>query len=127
MKTNRILSLAVFILIAFQSTGQPIARVDKKTKEFFLPPGLKTEYRVFGYQYANAETRKLICFSSHEGDVRANYNQCPLGSYFDTEKMSGGDKIIYLGPAGGFAKMNYISGREKKTIFYLPSSSFVIK
>jgi len=127
MEKNVVFSLSVLVLIAFQSIGQPIASVDKKTKEFFLPPGLKTEYRVFGYQYANAETRKLICFSSHEGDVRANYNQCPLGSYFDTQKMSGEDKIIYLGPAGSFAKMDYITGRGKKTIFYLPSSSFVLK
>lgn len=127
MKMNRFLSFAMFFFIALKCIGQPIATVDKKTKEFYIPPGLKTEYRIFGYQFANSGTRKMICFSSHEGDVRANYNECPLGSYFDTEKLSREDKIIYLGPAGSFAKMTYKPGRGKITIFYLPTSSFGMK
>jgi hypothetical protein len=69
----------------------------------------------------------MICFSSHAGDVAANYNGCPLGSYFDTGKMKVGDKISYLGSIGSFGKMNFISGSGKKTIFYLPKSSFAIK
>ncbi len=124
---NKIISLVLFLLIASSVLGQAIGTVDKKTKEFYIPGNLKIEFRVFGYQFANDATRKMICFSSHVGDVRANYNQCPLGSYFDTGKMKPEDKILYLGPTGSFAKMSFVSGDGKKTVFYLPKSSFTMK
>ncbi|PWT73456.1 MAG: hypothetical protein C5B59_13435 [Bacteroidetes bacterium] len=107
--------------------GQAVGRVDKKTKEFTVPANLKTEYRVFGYEYANPSTRKMICFSSRVADVKDNFNRCPLGSYFDSEKIKYGDKIIYLGPIGAYGKMGYIASDGKKTIFYLPKSNFTVK
>jgi len=124
---NRILSFILFLLVASSAIGQVIGRVDKKTKEFSVAADQKIDYRVFGYQYANNTTQKMICFSSHVTDVRDNYNRCPLGSYFDTDKMRIGDKIYFLGGIGVFGKMNFIAGNGKKTIFYLPKSSFAIK
>jgi hypothetical protein len=124
---NKFLSLILFVLIAFFAEGQAPGIVDKKTKEFSVSANQKMDYRVFGYQFANITTQKMICFSSHDTDVRANFSRCPLGSYYDTEKMKLGDKIIYLGGVGSFAKMNFIAGNGKKTIFYLPKSSFKIK
>jgi hypothetical protein len=107
--------------------AQAVGRVDKKTKEFSVAANLKTEYQVFGYQYANNSTKKMICFSSHITDVRDNYSKCPLGSYFDTDKLKVGDRIVYLGSIGGFAKLNFISGAGTKTIFYLPKSCCIMK
>jgi len=127
IRMNRIISFIVFLLIASNAIGQVIGRVDKKTKEFTVAPDQKIEYRVFGYQYANNTTQEMICFSSRRADVNDNYNRCPLGSYFDTDKMKPGDKIFYLGPIGTFGKFNFVSGNGKKTLFYLPKSSFVIK
>ena len=124
---NKLFLFAVSILLASQSIGQAAGRVDKKTKEFTVAANLKTDYQIFGYEYANNTTRKMICFSSHVGDVKDNYSHCPLGSYFDTDKMKVTDKIVYLGPIGGFAKMNYVAGDGKKTIFYIPKSSFTIR
>ena len=124
---TKLLSLILFLLVASGAIGQVIGRVDKKTNEFYVASNQKMDYRVFGYQYANNSTRKMICFSSSANDVRDNYSNCPLGSYFDTDKMKVGDKIIYLGGLGSFGKMNFISGSGKKTIFYLPKSSFTIK
>jgi hypothetical protein len=124
---NKALSFILFLLIASTAIGQVIGRVDKRTKEFYIVSDLKIDYRVFGYQFASEETPKMICFSSHAGDVAANYNNCPLGSYYDTGKMNPSDKIVYLGPYGRFGKMSYISANGKKTIFYLPKSSFAIK
>ena len=69
----------------------------------------------------------MICFSTYSGDVRDNYYKCPLGSYFDTSLMREGDKIVYIGPAGSFGKMSYISGDGKKIIFYLSKSGYVIR
>jgi hypothetical protein len=59
--------------------------------------------------------------------MQDNVSKCLLGSYFDTDKMKVGDKIYYLGVAGSFAKMNYVTGGGKKILFYLPKSSFAIK
>jgi hypothetical protein len=59
--------------------------------------------------------------------VSDNLNKCPLGSYFDTILMKEGDRIVYLGMVGNFAKMSYIAGNGKKTLFYFPKGSFVIK
>jgi hypothetical protein len=124
---TKILSFILILLFASSAHGQVIGRVDKKTKEFTVAPDQKMDYRVFGYQFANNTTQKMICFSSHEADVRDNYNRCPLGSYFDTDRLKLGDKINYLGGIGSFGKMNFTSASGKKTIFYLPKSSFAIK
>ncbi|HWK07810.1 MAG TPA: hypothetical protein VNS58_29465 [Puia sp.] len=122
---SKILSLLLFLLVASGTNGQVVGRVDKKTKEFSVPPELKIEYTVFGYEFANNTTRKMICFSSNVNIVRGT--TYPLGSYFDTDKLQSGDQIFYLGSMGPFAKMNFVSGAGKKTIFYLPKSSFTIK
>lgn len=126
-KMNKIRFFILFLLFASSAHAQVIGHVDRKTKEFYSDANLKTEYRVFGYQYANNTTQKMICFSSHVTDVQDNYNRCPLGSYFDTGKMKVGDKITYLGGSGRFGKMSFVTGSGKKTIFYLPKSSFTIK
>jgi len=124
---NKILSFILFLLVTSSAIGQTVGRVDKKTKEFSVAPDLKMDYKVFGYQYPNNTTRKMICFSSNVNVVQDSYSKCPLGSYFDTDKMKMGDKIFYLGAIGSFGKMNFVSGGGKKIIFYLPRSSFAIK
>jgi hypothetical protein len=124
---NKVLSLILFLLVASGAFGQVIGRVDKKTKEFSVAPDQKVDFRVYGYQYPNNTTRKMICFSSNANDTRDNYSNCPLGSYFDTDKMKTGDKILFLGPLGSFGKMNFVAANGVKTIFYLPKSSFAIK
>ena len=124
---NKILSFILLLLLTSSAIGQVIGRVDKKTKEFYVAPDQKMDYTVFGYQYANNTTRKMICFSSNVNTVKDNFGKCPLGGYFDSNKMKAGDNIFYLGVAGKFAKMNFVAGDGKKTIFYLPKSSFVIK
>jgi hypothetical protein len=124
---NKILSFILFLLVTSTAIGQVVGRVDKKTKEFSVAPDQKVNYTVLGYQYPNNTTRKMICFSSNVNTVLDNQSKCLLGSYFDTDKMKVGDKIIYLGAAGSFAKMNFISGSGKKILFYLPKSSFAIK
>ena len=124
---NKMLALLVLMVFSTGAYAQTIGEVDRKTKEFFVPMYQKTDYRVFGYQYPNTSTAKMICFSSHAADVVANYNNCPLGSYYDSGKLRPGEKIIYLGAYGKFAKMSFVSVNGKKTIFYLPRSSFVIK
>jgi len=105
------LPLILLMFFASGAIAQVIGRVDKRTKEFYIHTDLAMPYRVFGYQLASAQSRKMICFSSRAQDVASNSSNM-------------GDKIVYLGRYGTFGKMKYISRKGKKTIFYLPKSSF---
>ncbi len=120
-------AICLLLLMSFTAVAQTTAHVDKKTKEFLILSNSKTDFRIIGYQFPNVSTKKMICFSSYSGDVRDNFYKCPLGSYFDTGLLREGDRIIYLGPAGSFAKMSYVSAQGKKTIFYIPKTSFTIR
>lgn len=124
------IALLLFTLsISGHGIGQMKAQVDKKSKEFTINSNSdpKAEYKIFGYQFANTSTQLMICFSSYTNDVTENVNKCPLGAYFDSGRMKEGDRIDFLGYVGNFGKMNFISATGKKTIFYIPKTSFVIK
>jgi hypothetical protein len=124
---KKLSSIVLFLVcIAFVHAQTP-GKVDKKTKEFIIPSNTKAEFRIYGYQYANESTKKMICFSSNRYDVAANIANCPLGSYFNTGLLKEGDHIVYLGKVGNYGKMNYITGSGKKTIFYMPKTAFTIK
>jgi hypothetical protein len=125
-RMNKMLAFVVLLLISSGCFAQVIGTVDRKTKEFTIAANQKVDFTVYGYQFANATTQKLICFASNQDVVRANGND-KLGAYFDTFSMPPGDKIIYLGVAGTFGKMSFISGGGVKTIFYLLKTSYVIK
>jgi hypothetical protein len=60
--------------------------------------------------------------------VREESGKCLLGSYFDTEKIKVGDKIIFLGNYGKvFYKMSYVSRAGAKMVFYMPTTGIVLK
>lgn len=124
---KNIIALFLCLSLFFYVAGQPPAHVDKKSKEFIITPNPKSDYTIIGYQFANTSTQTMICFSTNSDLVRANAVKCQLGSYFDTNHLKEGDMIYYLGPVGTFAKMNFVHGNGKKTIFYIAKSSFVIK
>jgi hypothetical protein len=123
---NKILVIGFLLLISSGCFAQVVGKVDKKTKEFSIATGQKADYTVFGFQFANAATRKLICFASDQNIVRAN-NTLPLGSYFDTDRLPPGARIMYLGMAGTFGRMSFTTGGGKVVVFYLPKANYVIK
>jgi hypothetical protein len=123
---NKMFAFGFLLLISSSCFAQVVGRVDKKTKEFSIASGQKVDYTVFGFQFANATTQKLICFASNENVERAN-NTLPLGSYFDTERLPPGARIMYLGMAGSFGRMSFITGGGKAVVFYLPKANYVIK
>jgi hypothetical protein len=130
---NKVL-FAIFLLFSgYASNSQtrmaatPICRVDKKSKELFVLPDPKTEFRIYGYEYPKPDSRKMICFSSRAEDVRGNYAKCPLGSYFDSNRLPVGDKIKWVANSGNYARMIYTSSKAKRTIFYLPKNSIALK
>jgi len=125
--TKRLICLILILACLGSTQAQTPGKVDKKTKEFFIPSNSKMEFRIYGYQFPNESTKKMICFSSNRYDVAANIANCPLGSYFNTGLLKEGDRIIYLSKVGNYGKMYYISGSGKKTVFYMPKTAFTIK
>lgn len=123
---NKMLAIGLLLLISSGCFSQVVGSIDKKTKEFSIASGQKVGYMLFGFQFANATTQKLICFASDVNVERAN-SALPLGSYFDTERLPPGARIMYLGMAGAFGKMSFITGAGKATVFYLPKTSYVIR
>ncbi|HVU57610.1 MAG TPA: hypothetical protein VHD83_21250 [Puia sp.] len=124
---SKALTIVLLLLVSYCAIGQVVGRVDKKTKEFSIAPDQKANYSVIGYQLPSPVTKHLICFSSNENMVREESGKCLLGAYFDTDRMKQGDKIVYLGNYGQFAKMNYVTNSGKKILFYISKSCFVIK
>jgi hypothetical protein len=123
---NKMLAFIGLLMISSGCFAQVVGRIDRKTKEFSIAAGQKLDYMLFGYQFANASTQKLICFASNENVERANQN-LPLGSYFDTDRLPPGDKIIYLGMAGTFGKLKFTTEGGKTVIFYLPKANYAIR
>ncbi|MEJ0082100.1 MAG: hypothetical protein WDM78_14420 [Puia sp.] len=81
---NKIILLLFLLINSLYGNSQLKAQIDKKSKELTINPGSdpKAEYKIFGYQYPNASTKMMICFSSYRYDVTENVNKCPLGAYF---------------------------------------------
>ena len=123
---KKISALLICLFTCLLTVAQSVGVVDKKTKEFFIASNLKTSYQIFGFQFPNKTTQHMICFSSNPNDVRDNEGKCPLGAYFNTSVMKEGGKILYLGAVGEFAKMQYQFSGGKKTLFYLPKTSFIM-
>jgi hypothetical protein len=124
---NKFFITVVLLISMSAASAQAVGSVFKKTKQFYVPSGIKDDYRFFGYEFPSNNARKLICFSSHRADVNDNYNKCPLGSYYDTNRMKPGDNISFIGEVRGFGKMLYVSAAGKKMIFYLQKSNYTIK
>jgi hypothetical protein len=124
---SKALTFVLLLLISYGATSQVVGRVNPKTKEFSIAPDQKVDFTVMGYQFPNTTTKTMICFSSSESMVREEGPKCLLGAYFDTERMKPGDKILYVGVAGKFARMKYVAYTGQSAIFYIPKSSFVIK
>lgn len=123
---NKILFFSLFLLVSTGCLAQVVGKVDKKTREFTIAPNQKVDFTIYGYQYANATTERLICFATSNDVVRANA-RCKLGSYYDTDGLHPGESIVYLGIAGKFAKMNFVSRSRPGGVFYIPRSCLVIR
>ena len=109
----------LFCISVITATAQTKAYINRTTKEFNLTADIKKDHKIFGYELPSANSKKLILFSVFTKDVDGNPNKCQLGSYYQTNGLKQGDKIMYISTKGVFVKLNYIAADNKVTTFYV--------
>lgn len=79
---------------------------------------IRADYRIFGYEQPDTNSRKLIFFSVFTTDVEKNPYQCPYGAYYATSDMPH-TTIKYISNAGNFIKANLIQAEKVETSLYI--------
>ena len=68
---------------------------------------IRADYRIFGYQKPDTNSRKMIFFSVFTPDVEGNPYNCPYGSYYYSGAMEN-TQIKYIKNSGAFVKTHLI-------------------
>jgi len=79
---------------------------------------IREDYRIFGYEQPDTNSRKLIFFSVFTTDVKGNPYHCPYGAYYSTTDMINSE-IKYLSNAGNFIKANFIKDKAVLSPIYI--------
>lgn len=79
---------------------------------------IREDYRIFGYEKPDTNSRKLIFFSVFTTDVKGNPYRCPYGAYYSTTDMINSE-IKYLSNAGNFIKANFIKDKAVLSPIYI--------
>lgn len=83
-----------------------------------LGPGYK-DFRIFGYERPDSNSRKMILISIFTSDVKNNPFHCPFGAYYQTFEMEN-MQLKYIGKTGPYIKARVIkNGRRQATVFIL--------
>jgi hypothetical protein len=82
---------------------------------------IRADYRIFGYQKPDTNSRKMILFSVFTSDVKNNPYKCPFGAYYYSGAMHD-TKIKYVRKAGTFVEAHLIRDTEIK-----PTSIYILK
>jgi len=79
---------------------------------------IREDYRIFGYEKPDTNSRKLIFFSVFTTDVKGNPYRCPYGAYYASTDMINSE-IKYLSNAGNFIKANFIKDKTVLSPIYI--------
>ena len=82
---------------------------------------IKADYRIFGYQKSDTNSRKMILFSVFTSDVEKNPYKCPFGAYYSSGAMQD-TKIKYVRKAGAFVEAHLIKDTDIK-----PTAIYILK
>ena len=81
---------------------------------------IRADYRIFGYQKPDTNSRKMILFSVFTSDVENNPYKCPFGAYYYSGAMQD-TKIKYVRKAGAFVEAHLVkdTGIKSTAIYFL--------
>lgn len=106
----------MFVLgFANQVMAQNFPQINAAKGTFDLYMGDDDTPLIYGYESADATSKKLICFSSMTADVEGNPHKCSLGAYYTTDEI----EVQYIATEGSFVKLKFISQSKSSTIFYI--------
>ncbi len=92
----------------------PSINTSKKTFDLGMDDSEDTPL-IYGYETADATSKKLICFSTFTSDVENNPHKCALGAYYTTDDI----EIQYIGTEGSFVKLRFIGSSKGDVVFYV--------
>jgi len=87
------------------------AIIDLRDSSLTVYQNIRADYRIFGYQKPDTNSRKMILFSVFTSDVENNPYQCPLGSYYYSSSMQD-TKIKYTKKTGAFVEAHLIKDND---------------
>lgn len=100
----------------------PVVNTAKKSFALYMDNSDDTPL-IFGYEKADVNSKRMICFSSMTVDVEGNPNKCVLGSYYESGELN----IEYVSLEGGFVKLKFISDNASETVFYIEKKNVKIQ
>lgn len=89
------------------------AVINLSDSSFTVYQNIRADYRIFGYEEPDTNSRKILFFSVFTPDVEGNPYKCPFGSYYYSGAMEN-TQIKYTKTVGSFIKANLI--KDKTTI-----------
>ncbi len=116
MKINiKTIITTFFLTFSLISLGQTQGAISKKEKTFNVFAEKTSEYKIFGYEKTDIQSKKVICISAFTADVEKNPNKCILGSYYDSSELN----LKYIGIVGNFYKIQFITTPKTEIYFYI--------
>lgn len=83
------------------------AVISKSDSSLTIYQNIRDDYRIFGYQEPDTNSRKLLLVSVFTSDVEGNPYNCVYGSYYGSGAMQD-MKMKYTRAIGGFVEVNLI-------------------
>jgi uncharacterized protein YecT (DUF1311 family) len=98
----------------------------EKDSTIWVPENIHSELKIFGYQYKNIESKKMILISVFTNDVENNPYNCEYGSYYHTQSMS--DMVLkYLSTQEMFMEIAVLKKGKLLGNVYMEKKWFVFE
>jgi hypothetical protein len=85
----------------YEFTGK--AEISKTDSSFWVAADIRKDYRIFGYEKPDTNSRKMILFSVFTKEIQNNPNKCIYGSYYGSNAMEDAE-LKYIGEDRRFIK-----------------------
>lgn len=112
--------VSAFTMLTAGVSGQNLPVISSSNKMFYLEMGDDDTPLIYGYENADVNSKKLICFSSFTKDVENNPHQCVYGAYYDTSEL----EIYFAGNSGDFVKLKMKTAKGD-VYFYMEKKHIV--
>jgi hypothetical protein len=94
------------------------AEISKSDSSFSVFDNIRKDYRIFGYEQPDTNSKRLIVFSVFTRDVDANPYKCDYGAFYKTSSMENA-QIKYKSVVGSFVETElYTGGRKTADLFF---------